>query len=321
MYEKSGIIKDIIKSLGYRLPFPPAGGSIVTKKKAYLMIASAAALWGTIGIFRVRLGGFGLDSLQLVALRVTVSALAMVAVLLIKDPKLLKIRLRDLWMFLGTGVVSLACFNFCYCTAMQLTSLSVAAALLYTSPIFVLVFSAILFKERFTAKKAAALLLTFSGCLLVTGVFQGSGSVSALGILAGLGSGLGYALYTIFGSYALKRYNTLTITAYTFVFAAAGTLPLSRPAEIAACLASWEGAVWSAAFGLATCVLPYLLYTKGLSCVPAGKAAIVATLEPVVAAGIGIFVFQEDPSPAKLAGIALILGSIVLLNLRKKKKI
>lgn len=57
-----------------------------------------------------------------------------------------------------------------------------------------MVFSIILFKEKLTRRKVAALILTFIGCAFVTGVVKGSQDTSPLGILAGLGSGFGYAL-------------------------------------------------------------------------------------------------------------------------------
>ena len=67
-------------------------------------------------------------------------------------------------------------------------------------------------------------------------------------------------------------------------------------------------------FALLTTVVPYLCYTKGLSGLPASQASVTATIEPVVAAILGIVVFHESASFLKIAGIVLVLSSVVLMN-------
>ena len=79
-----------------------------------VFVVSAGILWGMIGIFVRRLGGYGLDSMQVVAVRVAFAAILTAVVLLVKDRSLFRIKLKDLWCFIGTGVCSIAFFNFCY---------------------------------------------------------------------------------------------------------------------------------------------------------------------------------------------------------------
>ena len=141
--------------------------------------------------------------MEIVALRATVTCIAMGVFLLIYDWHLFRIHLKDLWCFLGTGIMSIVFFNYCYFKAMTVASLSVAAVLLYTAPAIVMVLSYFLFQAAFTKQKVLALLLTFIGCILVTGVITNPGTVTGAGILAGLGAGFGYALYSIFGRYAI----------------------------------------------------------------------------------------------------------------------
>ena len=81
--------------------------------------------------------------------------------------------------------------------------------------------SALFFQERVTGRKAAALIIALFGCACTTGIFSGVGSaVPAFGIFTGIASGFCYALYSIFGHVALKKYDTVTVTAYTFLVAA-----------------------------------------------------------------------------------------------------
>lgn len=102
------------------------------KTKAYLYIISAAVCWGLIGLFVRTLAAQGFSSMQIVALRSLAAAICVTLPLLQSGSAALRIRLRDLWLFVGTGICSLVFFNYCYFNAMQQTSLAVAALLLYT---------------------------------------------------------------------------------------------------------------------------------------------------------------------------------------------
>ncbi len=283
-------------------------------------VLSAAALWGCIALFYNGLSAVGMSPIQAVLIRVSFAACMMLVYILIRDPSLLKIRFRDIWLFIGTGVASLAFFNYCYFRAMDMLSPSVAAVLLYTAPAFVLLMSALFYREPITKKKLLCFALTLVGCFLVTEVFGGSVS-SPPGILLGLGSGFGYALYTIFSVKALRRYRTETITFYTFVAATASVLPLSEPLELMKTVAAFptETVLYGGGIALFACVLPYLLYTKGLQGVSPGQASVMATLEPVVAAVIGVSLLGDSLSVQKVLGMLLILGGIFLLNIPKMR--
>lgn len=172
------------------------------KTKAYLYIITAAICWGLIGLFVRTLAAQGFSSMQIVALRSLAAAICVTLPLLCSGRAALRIRLRDLWLFVGTGICSLVFFNYCYFNAMQQTSLAVAALLLYTAPVFVMLMSLVCFGEAFTRTKALALLLTFSGCACVTGVFGSSVTLTLSGLLYGLGSGFGY-LCTAFSASTL----------------------------------------------------------------------------------------------------------------------
>ncbi|MDY2627161.1 MAG: DMT family transporter [Lachnospiraceae bacterium] len=143
------------------------------KKISGLIVLSAGILWGMIGIFIRTLSAAGLSSLQIVFMRVVFGGLLLSAAALIKDYKMLKIRWKDCWCFLGTGIAGFAFFNYCYFSTMQYASLSVAAVLLYMAPSFVILFSSVLFQERITFRKICALIFAFSGCMCATGLFAG----------------------------------------------------------------------------------------------------------------------------------------------------
>ncbi len=289
------------------------------KTKPVLAVLAAGAAWGIISLFVRALSAAGLGSLQIAFLRLALSALIFFPFLALRDRKKLRIRLRDIWMFAGTGIVSQVCFYTLYFYATIHSQASVAVVLLYTSPVFVLLLSAALFRERITRRKLICLGMTVLGCALVSGIFGANYRLTWQVLLAGLGSGFFYALYTIFARVALRRYDSMTITAYTFLLGALGSLPLGDPAGAAGILAASPKLLLPLlGIGVVSTVLPYGLYTWGLQRMDSGRAAILAAVEPLVGAVLGMAAYGESRAPAKLAGILLILAAILLLNRREK---
>lgn len=289
------------------------------KRFAPLWVLIAGILWGSMGLFVKSLAALGLSSLSITAFRLTSGSFVMILGFLIIDRSKLKIRFRDLGWFVASAVFSVVAMSVLYFTSINATSMGVAAILLYTAPIFVMLMSCLLFKEKLTSKKLIALALAFAGCVLVAGM---AGNATTFGILTGLGSGFAYALYSIFGVVLLKRYHPFTVTVYTFTIAGIVSLLISNPTEQIPVLISGGSSamVTAVAMGIVTAAIPYLLYTLGLRDMEASRASVLATAEPMVAAILGILVYHEDVTPTKLLGIALILGAILLLNARKKTR-
>lgn len=223
-------------------------------------------------------------------------------------------------MFIGTGVISLTFFSLCYFTTILEVGTSIAVVLLYTSPIFILFMSFFLFKEKITLKKAIAILLTFAGCLLVSGVFEaGENTITLKGFLIGICAGLGYALYSIFSRYALRKYHPLTVTFYTFVFSGLSLIPFVHIERVPALL-NWKTALLLVGIAFICSTLPYIFYTIGLSGLETGKAAILVTIEPLVGTLIGCFVWKDKLTILMIIGITLIFASVILLGLPEKSK-
>jgi len=285
------------------------------KTRPVLAIMAAASLWGFIGLFSYILMFYGFSPVQVIAVRTIAGALFMTAFLLMRSPAFLKINLRDIWMFIGTGIISVVLFNLFYLTTFMLSSLSVAVMLLYTAPVFVMLLSVLLFKERLTKCKLLALASTVTGCLFLSGIITGSWQCSPEAFITGILSGFGYALYSIFSKYALVRYDSATISVWTFYLASLPLLPFCRPDEMLSCFIYIpDTAVAAAGISILCTVIPYLLYTYGLKYVDAGCASILAMLEPVVGCLIGLTVLGETFTTAKAAGLFFILAAIVILN-------
>jgi len=213
-------------------------------------------------------------------------------------------------MFAGTGVISLTFFSVCYFHTIIESGASVAVILLYTSPVFVLLLSALIFKEKITKFKIIALVLTFAGCILVSGA-GGENHLSLRGFLIGLCAGLGYALYSIFSRFALKKYDSLTVTFYTFLFSSVSAVPLSNAAAMIPLLNS-TSVLLLCGIALVCTVLPYIFYTFGLTGLENSKAAIFVTVEPLVGTLVGILLWHEEITLFKACGILFIFTALLL---------
>ena len=304
-----------------------------------LMVIISAVLWGLYGTFVTILTSMGLSGNALVFLRTLATSLPVGVLMLLTDRSAFKVRPADVPLFLANGLCSLLFFTYCYTAAIKVTKIATAAALLYTAPAIVMVLSAILFREKLTPRKVFCCLLAVVGCAFASGLggelFAGAGASASdaagaagtaaasggapftlAGLLLGLGAGLGYALYSIFSRMILNRgYTVYTNVFYSFGVAMFGFLALS-------CAEGSAGQVFESPSrtalallcGLVTGSMAYVLYTAGMKGMETSRAAQLTTIEPVTAAILGFALFHQPLSAWEIAGIVMVVGSVILMN-------
>lgn len=296
------------------------GTTDIQQRLAALLIVFTGACWGTAGIFVRLFNEWGMFAMQIATVRTIVSLVIFALMIFITDRNLFRIKLKDIWCFVGTGCLGTALFNLCYYRTITVSSLSVAAVLLYTAPIFVMIFSVPLFGEKLTARKLVALALAFSGCIMVSGVLtSGAAGLTGQDFAIGLLSGISYAMYTVFSKYAIARgYTGMTTTFYTFAFAFIPCMLLADFGQITGAVKTGgaTAVLLMVAFAMVTAWFPNLSYLKGLKYVETGKASIMASIEPVMATLFGLILFKEVPTIWGFTGMCLVVSAIVLLNLK-----
>lgn len=287
----------------------------VGERGGYLRITGAAVLWGSIGVAGRAAFAAGVPPLEAAFFRALLAFVTVAIIVLVTDASVLRIRPRDLILFGAFGLISIAVFFFVYLYAISRTTVATAAILLYTAPAFVIVLSALLFHEPLTRRKAAALGLAFAGCVLVVrGYDPASLRVNLPGVAAGLTSGFTYAMYSIFGKTALRRYPPITTLTYALGIGAVAlglvALPLGA-VRLAHTPAAWRAILYLA---LVTTLLAQWLYLAGLQRVEAGRASLVATLEPVIAAAFGYLLLGERLEPWQLVGGAFVISAVLTIR-------
>jgi drug/metabolite transporter (DMT)-like permease len=283
-----------------------------------ILIAISAIMWGIIAIFVRKLVSLGFTPMEIVTIRVVTAVFLLGIIGLLKYPGQMKIRLRDSKYFIGTGIFSIVLFNWCYFSSINQLSLSFAVILLYTAPAFVVILSYLFLEESMDVMKIICVMGTLIGCILIAGInIKETPSMNLIGILTGLGAGFGYALYTIFGKFALAKYRPFTVTFYTFLVASIALLLFTDLFEKGSMLIREEVILYGIGLGLFPTVLAYLFYTKGLEKMDSSKASIIATVEPVAATLLSVFLYKEDFGNLEFIGTAIILFSVLLINLPK----
>ena len=280
---------------------------------------AAGCFWGTTGLFVRALDGYGYSPLTIVFVRMSLAWVMIVALFVATGrTDLFRVRLKDLWCFVGAGVSSSLLLSVFYSISMVLNPVAVASILLSgSSPIFVIALSALIFRERITARKIQALTIVVVGCVLTSGVLGASWLFSPKGVAIGLLAGLGSGLYSIMSRFALNRgYDSRTINVYSFGIAALACAPFANFPVVAQTVsdAPLKMLAILLAHSLLVSLVPYMLFTYALTCVDTGTAPILASSEPIAALILGLVLYSEVPSLVNLAGMVLVLFGLVVLN-------
>jgi drug/metabolite transporter (DMT)-like permease len=264
---------------------------------------------------------------MIVFARMSLAFVMLAAFLLATGRKsLFRVKPRDLPLFAGAAVSSAIILNVFYSMSTVMNPLSVASILLATSPVFVVLLSAPLFKEKITAAKTRSLIIVFGGCVLTSGIVgdgvsaavaAGVSGVSPQGLATGALAGFGWALYGIMTRFCLNRgYSSLTVNLYTFLIGSLVCVPFTDFGVIASSIAGAPiyMTLMLMLHTFATSLLPYALFTYGMTCMDTGKASIIASVEPVAATVLGFLLYGEKPDFVTAIGIALVIFGIALLN-------
>ena len=290
-------------------------------KISTLLPIIAGALWGSVGVFVRGFTNGNIYNVSILVMRVLFAAIMMFVFIAIKDKSLLKINLKDVWVFACGGIVAMFGMNFCYNNAINSLSLSLAGVLLALSPVFVMFLAAILFKEKITARSIVCMIFALIGCTMASGVIGGGEiAFSTSGILFGIAAAFFYGLTSIFSKIAMEKgYHALTMTFYSMLILAIVLLPFADWKLVGeyVMVSPANNIIFILMHSLCTAVLPYLLYNLALSNVDASLASIlVAGAEPSAAMIFGIIFFAEMPSVVSILGLVVTIVALTILVIK-----
>lgn len=289
--------------------------TIGNRLEGYAGVVGAAAAWGTSGIFvKFVVANSGISSLSLAFWRDLVTALTLLAGLLIVRPQSLRVRRSDLPRLLGLGA-SIGAFHLVWNLAVLLHGAAVATVQQSTMPAITVLAAWILWRERLSWAKAVSVVGCFIGIVLVTGPAQLAGThLSFAGWVVTLALPLCYASWSLFVKSVRNRYDPVTTLAYGFGFGALTLLPfqvlvpLPFPVPLAAL-------PWFAGLIVQT-IVAFAAYAFGIGRLPAGVASVVAMSEILFVTFYAGMWLNEHLVPVQVLGVAVVVGSVLLILLR-----
>lgn len=291
--------------------------------KGYLQVFIAGVLWGCIGPFIQLMEQQGSSFAFTSFLRMTFSFIILAVITVIKFGFLsLRVSKKTLLFCALLGLVCHGIFNVFYSIAVTLTGVTVSAVLMNTAPVFTTVFSYFWLREKITWIKSAAMIVNITGCTLAaTGGKFDVMLFSLIGVLCGIASGFCYGMTAIIGKMAGEKSNAFVISTYSYLFAAVFLVFFIKHWEQAAPL-NESVLLLGFLYALIPTAIAYIFYYQGLQKITeSSKVPVIASVEAVVAAVIGVVIFREQVNMTNVIGIFLVIGSIILMNHRTHPEI
>ena len=281
------------------------------------MIVGAASLWGSLGLFGRLAFQHGATPVEVGSVRAALAFIGVLPLALLRY-RTIRVRPADLPLVLGYGIVGVGFFYYIYLVAVDRLPLAVAAALLYTAPAFVLAIVWSLGWEPVRPARLIPLAMVLAGAFLVTGAFRmlAGGGVDAVGAAAGIASGIAYAIYTALGKRIRARYDLLTTILFAYGVGAAVLAIVEPPWTVV--IRREDARAILLLMGLGPTLLAAILFYGGLRHIEASTAGLLATIEPVVAALLGLAWLGEAITWTIAAGTALIIGAALLIAPRRR---
>jgi drug/metabolite transporter (DMT)-like permease len=309
----------------------------------YLYIAASALFWGisaNLGraVFTGKLRLMGevvplVPPLMLAQSRTTIAALVLFPLLgLARGREGVRMHPRDIWDCVVLGILGVAGANYFYYLSIQRTSVATAIILQYLAPVFVLLWMLGRGLQRPTYPRITAVLVAVAGSVLAIGVVSASAGFpwlaiipgqirfDVIGVIAALVAAVSFAFYNVFGRHLVVQHDRWKVMAWAFAGAAACWLVVNPPWRVVA--AHYSGRQWlfMAIFSMSSILIPFSLYFAGLHRLDATRAIVTSCLEPVFSIIIAAIALAEPVGRIQSAGILLVLGSTILVQIETEPK-
>lgn len=289
-------------------------------KKAHLAVIIGCVFYSMNGLFISRIHNMDISPVIFYRLLFGLLFLFMYIAARGKIPDL-RIKKKKGSLFLQ-GVLVVICMLL-YFTCLKITCVSIAILLQYTAPIYVMLASPFLLKEKIGKESIAALFIAITGVYLIvrpggelTGI-ELTGNYM-IGMIAGLLSGVVFAALILNVKVLKKEYPELAIVFWPMGIA---LLLLSPAAFDVSREILYSNLKTLAAFGIVSIGFGEIFTILGLANLKAQTGSLLALIEPVSGVFIDIAVLGIALSSETLAGCALIIGSAVIISLKDQDKI
>ena len=292
--------------------------------RGYFLIAAATCCWAgaaTAGkaVFNGKLfaGRPLISPLVLTQARTTFTVLLLAIFLLIRyGPRFFRIGRRDLFLCVLAGTLGTACSNYFYYYAVEKTTVAIAITLQYTAPVWVLLATAAMLRQRPSRQRVVAVAMALLGIALTVGLFQSDQRPSTAGAAAAMIASFSYAFYNMLAPGLVKRNRPLQVMMYAMLGAAVLWAIVNPPWRWPAQNLSrgqWE---FLFLFACLSMLVPYMFYFHGLKYLDPTRAVVASCLEPVFAVVFAAIFVGERVGVLSIVGILAVLAATVLAQVQ-----
>lgn len=283
-----------------------------------LMLVTTSCWAGNIVAGKEALTGF--PPLALAQVRVIASAAIFLVLVCLRPGQLRLPRGGPHWLSIVlSGMSGVTLNQMFFISGLARTSALHAGLVVGLGPVIILMLSAARKHERITVWKLFGISASFLGMalLLVERVGQ-KGGASWLGDLIVLSGTTAFAFYTLLVKEISGIYDDLTLNAAVFTVAAVLMLPFGMGAMLQVSWRSVPVRAWLGMAFMAVCgsVVGYVIYGFALRYLAASRVAAFTYLQPVIAAGLAVWLVHESITPVELLGGILIVSGMYLTGER-----
>jgi len=258
------------------------------------------------------------DPLILTQARITLAALLLLPILAVVRKGAIRLPAGQAWRAAALGVAGMSASNYFYYLAIARTNVATAIILQYTAPIWVVVYLVARGRQRATWARIATVAMALAGIALVLELGRPGAALELdpIGVGGALLAAFAFAYYNIGGEALTQRADAVLVSLYMLVGAAVFWLLINPPWRW--WQAHYSGTQWGffLAFSLLATLAPTLLYISGLRYLDPTRAVVTSCLEPVAGILLAAVFLGEALDLEKAAGVATVLGAIVLIQRR-----
>lgn len=279
--------------------------------------------FGFTGVAIRALNGYGMGAMDIALARLGLTTVGIIAVALVMDRSAFRINSpKDLLLFILIGFFKFMS-DVTFLNAQISIELSLATLLQMTAPYYVLAFSFLLFKERISARKIAAVLIAFIGCILVTGILTDrTDGMDLFGVFCAMMSGLFFSVYLVGCQVSSDHGNHPTTTMlYVFLTASLMAIPFADLSHTGSMFLDAGPLMYIIILVVVMTLIPYYIEMWGVEKLSANSVTMLTMIELIVSGIVGYVFFDEVLSPLNLVGMGLIVVSIVVMDIRFKRKL
>lgn len=287
-----------------------------------LLVLLAALGFSTKAIFVKLAYRYGIDSISLLALRMIFSLpfFLLMAWWVWRSQTSARLTFGDWKLVVAMGIAGYYLSSLLDFLGLQYISAGLERLILFLYPTFVLLLSALFFKQHMSRRDGLALLISYAGIGFVFSHDVSSGQKNILlGSLLVLASALTYAIYFIGSGRIVGKIGSLRYSAYaTIVSCIAVLLHFALARDITSLQQPTEVYVLSLVMALFSTVLPVYFLSEGIRRIGSSHASMIGFIGPVLTIFLGTIFLGEQIGATQIIGMLLVLAGVLVISLRPK---